>query len=85
MVSRERITHAAVRVRGRLFTAANHKAAVLAAGWAELGPNDIGFVTSTGRFVSRAEAWKIARRAGQLRRDRSRQRGSAELHSEDLS
>ncbi len=83
-MSPERVVQAAVRVRGRTFTGPNHKAAVLAAGWAELGPNDIGFVTSTGRFVSRAEAWRIAKRAGQLRRYTSRPGATPELHSEDI-
>lgn len=40
-----------------------------------------GFLTSTGRFVTRVEAMKIAHRAGQAFREKPR---SHELFSEDL-
>lgn len=83
-MKRERVAAAAVKVRGHIFTGVSHKAAVFAAGWALLGPEDIGFVTSEGRFVSRAEAWKIAKREGQLRRDWSPSGATPELRSEDL-
>jgi hypothetical protein len=43
-----------------------------------------GFTTTTSRFVSRAEAWKVAKRAGQLRWDKSRPGVTPELHSEDI-
>lgn len=49
--------------------------------WADM---TAGFTTTTGRFVSRAAAWKIAKRAGQLRWDHSQPGVSPELHSEDL-
>lgn len=43
---------------------------------------DQGFVTSTGRYVSREEAWNIAKREGQII-DRDYQREGC-LFSEDL-
>ena len=52
--------------------------------WAELKPEDMGFVTTRGRFVSRTLAWVIAKRGGQLRWDRSRPGITPELRSEDL-
>jgi hypothetical protein len=88
---RERITKAAIKVRRRVFTGLSHKVAVFAAAHAlGLEPSTVwdemvaGFSTTTGRFVSRAKAWKIAKRAGQLRWDRSRPGVVPELHSEDL-
>lgn len=51
--------------------------------WSRLGaPDESGFLTSTGRFVGREEAWKIARAASQplIRRDGQGDR----LFSEDL-
>ena len=93
MSAPERVAQAGVKIRGRIFTGANHKAAILSAAnafglnpsavWGQLTPDDQGFVTSGARFVSRAEAWRIAKRAGQIRRDKSR--AGAELHSEDLT
>lgn len=90
-MSRERIAEAAVRFRGQIFTSTSHKVAVYAAARAiGLEPSTVwtgmipGFTTTTGRFVSRAEAWKIAKAAGQLRWDRSRPGVTPEPHSEDL-
>lgn len=90
-MSRERVAWAAIRARGRVFEGTSHKVAVHVASralrlapstvWTEMIP---GFVTSTGRFVSRTQAWKIAKREGQLRWDRSRPGVEPELHSEDL-
>ena len=90
----ERVAHAAVKVRGRVFTGGSHKVAVFAAAlaldllprtvWTEVRPEDQGFVTSRGRFVSRAEAWVIAEREGQLRWKDIRAGITPELHSEDL-
>ena len=90
-MSAERVAVAGVMLRGRTFTGTSHRVAVFAAAlslglkpstvWAEMVP---GFTTTTGRFVTRAEAWRIAKRRGQLRRDRSRPGVTPELHSEDL-
>ena len=87
----ERVVAAAVKVRGRIFVGTSHKVAVFAAAnalglepttvWARMIP---GFTTTRGRFVSRALAWNIAKRSGQLRWDRSRPGVTPELHSEDL-
>ena len=91
-MTRERIASAAVRVNGRVFLGTSHKVAVLVAAnslgvepqevWSEMAA---GFTTTAGRFVSRAKAWKIAKREGQLRWDRSRSETTPELHSEDLA
>jgi len=90
----ERVAQAAVKVRGRVFTGSSHKVAVFAAAlafylspvtvWAEVGREGQGFTTTRGRFVSRAEAWVIAARAGQLRWKHIRRGTTPELQSEDL-
>ena len=46
-----------------------------------VGSETQGFLTSTGRFVTRVEAMKIAHRAGQAFRSKER---THELFSEDL-
>lgn len=46
----------------------------------QLRGRDQGFLTSTGRYVNREEAYEIALAAGQL----SRERASRSLTSEDL-
>ena len=94
MSAPERVAQAAVKVRGRVFTGRSHKEAVFVASltldlspvtvWTEVGRAGQGFTTTRGRFVSRAEAWKIAKRRGQLRWDTSRPGVTPELHSEDL-
>ena len=94
MTAPERVKSATVRVRGHMFEGTSHKVAVFAASltfdllpvtvWAELQPQDQGFVTTRGRFVSRAEAWVIAAREGQLRWKHIRRGITPELHSEDL-
>jgi hypothetical protein len=91
MSARERVSQAAVKVRGRVFEGMSHKTAVWKASEAlDLEPSTIwsemaaGFTTTTSRFVSRAEAWKVAKRAGQLRWDKSRPGVTPELHSEDI-
>ena len=93
-MSAERVAAAAVKVRGRVFTAGTHKEAAHAAALAleilpimaaaEIGPAEQGFTTTRGRWLSRAEAWKLAKKRGQLRWDRSRPGITPELHSEDL-
>jgi hypothetical protein len=93
-VNDERITEAAIIFREALYCGPSHKAAVSAAAlilnlspmtvWAKLKPADMGFLTTRGRFVSRTQAWLIAKRAGQLRRGCSRPGISRELHSEDM-
>jgi len=91
MSTRERVARAAIKVGRRVFTGISHKVAVMAAATAlGLEPSAVwagmvaGFTTTTGRFVSRAEAWRIAKREGQLRWDSSRPGVTPELHSEDL-
>jgi hypothetical protein len=91
MTARERVSQAAVKVRGRVFEGMSHRVAVFVAAkslglepstvWADM---TAGFITTTGRFVSRAEAWNIAKRARQLRWNTSRPGVTPELHSEDL-
>lgn len=44
-------------------------------------PQNQGFLTSDGIYVNRVEAWEIAERAGQIKRNTS---GRPELFSEDL-
>jgi hypothetical protein len=90
-VSAERVVEAAVRLRGNTFAGQSHKVGVWIAAerlglatstvWREA---ELGFVTSLGRFVSRAKAWNLAKHAGQLRWDTSRPGITPELHSEDL-
>ena len=87
----ERLAAAAVKVRRRIFTGTSHKMAVyVAANALSLAPSTVwgdmipGFTTTTGRFVSRAVAWRIAKRSGQLRWDRSSPGITPELHSEDM-
>jgi hypothetical protein len=84
----ERVVEAAVRLRGCVFAGQSHKVAVwVAADRLGLATSTVwqeaknGFVTSLGRFVSRAEAWKLAKRAGQLRWDKSQPGVTPELHS----
>lgn len=98
MTGPEHVRTAAVIVRGRVFEGASHKMAVhvaslaldisAAAIWAELAREEQGFTTTRGRFVSRADAYAIAERRGQLRphmlRRHTGPRVVPELHSEDL-
>jgi hypothetical protein len=97
-MSAERVAQAAVKVRGRVFTGGNHKEAVVAAAlaldlspmtvWAELGREGQGFTTTRGRWMSRAAAWKLAEKRGQIRYRKTRCRLMPgvvpELHSEEL-
>ena len=86
----ERVVEAAVRLRAHIFTGQSHRIAVWVAAdrlglatstvWREA---ERGFVTSLGRFVSRAEAWLLAVAAGQVEPDLSRS-GVQGLASEDL-
>lgn len=90
----ERVAQAAVRVRGHIFSAPSHRAAVLVAAralglhpaaiWRRLPEERQGFVTTRGRWLSRTTAWTLAKRRGQLRRDRTRAGHSPKLFSEDL-
>ena len=65
----ERIEKSAVRHEGSIYTGKRHSDAINAAAEAT-GKTPVtgeqGFVTSTGRFVSREEAAKIAFSAGQI-------------------
>lgn len=68
----ETVVSPAVRFEGRIFSGPTHSAAWAEAMDAGIKPNDNvpveevdGFVTSTGRYVSRSEATKIADAAGQ--------------------
>lgn len=91
MSALERVARAAVRLRGRVFAGTSHKAAIMAAAnvlrlrpatvWKSAG---FGFVTTRGRWLSRAEAWVLAKKRGQLRWGHVRSGATPELHSEDL-
>jgi hypothetical protein len=90
-MSAERVVEAAVRLRGSTFAGQSHKVCVwIAADGLGLATSTVwrearfGFVTSLVRFVSRRDAWTIAKRAGQIRWDRSGPGVTPELHSEDL-
>ncbi|HEY4489064.1 MAG TPA: hypothetical protein VJA87_01125 [Candidatus Paceibacterota bacterium] len=68
----EKITAAAIRCEGVIFSGSTHADAFLALkekspewNWDEHTLED-GFVTSSGRFVSREEASQIAKNANQL-------------------
>jgi hypothetical protein len=88
------VTHAAVKVRGRIFTGGSHREAVVATSlalgvdppsiWSGLHAEDQGFVTDRGQWLSRAEAWTLAKKRGQLRWDSSLPGIRPELHSEEL-
>lgn len=93
-MSTERVAAAAVKLRGRVFEGTSHKEAVFAAAralnlspmtiWAAVSRKGLGFTTSRGRFIGRAEAWVIAEREGQLLRKHVPAGTVPELHSEDL-
>lgn len=95
----ETIKMAAIRSRldGRVWTGPMHFAALMTAikenNW---GPQDIlrhfpdtyvdnGFVTSTGRYVTRTEAFEIAERANQLKADATNSQEMQSLQSEDVA
>jgi hypothetical protein len=88
----ERVWAAAIRFAGRAWVAPCHiDATALAAEgtsrpvrevWAESVPQGQGFITTRRHFISRADAWVIAEREGQLGPEIV-VRG--ELHSEDLA
>jgi hypothetical protein len=69
----EKIVAAAVNVNGHVFTGANHTEAMLTAerqlgipfAQMQMAPIMDGFITTSGRYVSRWEAGDVARRAGQ--------------------
>ena len=86
----ESITAAAIRFDGNLFTGKNHAEAIMNMeevfpDWKTSGikPDD-GFVTSTGRYVKRDEAGRIAEQAEQLRvlPPHERQRAQKRLDSD---
>ena len=83
----ERITAAAVKCGTTVYTARSHGPAIRDAARAgeatPIGLSQQGFVTSTGRFVSRCEAWDIAVAAGQYVGDRAPLVRLA-LYSEDI-
>lgn len=71
----EAISQAAIKVDGKVFTGNTHADAVLAAQdhfklpddkfWDLLNDQHDGFITNTGRYVSRGEAMNIAQASGQ--------------------
>ena len=68
--SDERIVAAAIMQRGKLYTlpAPARHPDIIRVIYAETGRpvnGDQGFVTNTGRFVGRKQAWRIANEAGQ--------------------
>jgi len=90
----ERIICSAVRYKGKVWMGHRHGNALGAMHdelsytmnrremTAEQTDREQGFVTSTGRYVDRAEGWNIAEKAGQiLKRDYQKE---GELYSEDL-
>jgi hypothetical protein len=87
----ERVWAAAIKFASRVWVAPCHvDAAALAADqtgkpardvWVASLPEGQGFITIRGRFISRAAAWEIAVREGQLRPEIVT---PGELHSEDL-
>ncbi|HEY2953849.1 MAG TPA: hypothetical protein VGK89_01225 [Candidatus Eisenbacteria bacterium] len=52
--------------------------------WSEIGSQGQGFTTTRGRFISRAAAWVIAEREGQLRWRYVQPDTTPELHSGEL-
>lgn len=84
----EKISCAVVELNGEHFAAPNHFTALLEMrrqhpNWIQEGlhPKE-GFLTTTGRFVSREEAFEIADQAGQLDSDDTD--GTRSLESEAL-
>jgi|GEM_PF-3555520 hypothetical protein len=71
----EKIDCAVVELNGELFTASNHILALVKLkekypDWQQKGvPTKDGFLTTSGRFVDREEAFKIAEQADQLDSD----------------
>lgn len=88
----ETVTSPAVRVGDSTFTGEDHDAieqkllrdgTVTRDQISKLDEDASGFVTSSGRFVSREEAFKIARQSGQVRKARAPYGGG--LATEDLN
>lgn len=76
----EEIAEAAIRYKGQIFTGRKHYM-IMQKYYRETGDmigGEEGFVTDTGRFVSRTEAARIAFAAGQIKLPK------AELTSDDL-
>jgi len=90
----ESIQAAALLLGDQMYTGRTHLDAFVAlkkehqdyAWGGERAPKQ-GFITSTGRFVDRDEAGKIADSVNQLEHldSNSRRRAQGDLHSEDLS
>lgn len=78
----ETVGFAAISYRGKIYTGVRHLDIISNQIWPEYGcfpPKDTeGFLTSTGRFVGRAEAARIAFAAGQIISE------LAILYSEDI-
>lgn len=82
---KESIDCAAIRDRGTIYflPRPNRHWKILNVLWGngvktKDGPDEQGFLTTTGRYVNRREGLEIAREAGQLIRE------SWQLHTEDL-
>ena len=76
----ERIVEAAIQQNGQVYTGHKHYM-IMQKIYKETGEMITGvegFVTSTGRFVTRAEAARIAFKAGQIKLPKT------ELNSDDL-
>jgi hypothetical protein len=82
VTNKERIVETAVRLDdGEIFTGLRHIDAFVKAyerSGTRFRDDQMGFVTSTGRFVSRKEAAQIAYNAGQIRAPKD------ELFNDDL-
>lgn len=84
----ERITEAALRYRGNIFTGPNHGVALTELGETYPGFNEksieTGFLTSDDRFVDRGEAYAIAHKQKQLKRTFGGSIEGRELDSDDV-
>lgn len=90
----ERIESAAVRYKGDVFMGPNHGMALSQLVEDDRYPNidtdvladtaEDGFVTSTGRFVNKGEAYILAEKQGQLKREFPGNTEGRELDSNDL-
>ncbi|MEX0918192.1 MAG: hypothetical protein WDZ93_03475 [Candidatus Paceibacterota bacterium] len=78
--TREKIAASAVRFRDEVYTGKTHMDAIIEMeennpDWHDSNDSvEDGFVTSTGRYVERDEAWEIAKKSGQLDHHEPRKR-----------
>lgn len=90
--SPEKVTKAAIRVHGEIFTGKTHGEAMIQMeekypDWLESKASvEDGFITSTGRFINREEAGKIALDTGQIEHLEAEEKAESgsNLDSEDI-